>query len=50
MFWIEFAVLLSAIYIGLRVGGIGLGLVGGAGVTVFCFVFGMKPGDRRSMS
>jgi anaerobic C4-dicarboxylate transporter DcuB len=44
MFWIEFAVLLTAIYLGIRVGGIGLGLVGGTGVTVFTFVFGMKPG------
>ena len=44
MFWVEFGVLLLAIYIGIRVGGIGLGLVGGAGVTVFTFAFGMKPG------
>src|SRR5271157_2979712 len=44
MFWIEFAVLLLAIYIGIRVGGIGLGLIGGTGVTVFTFAFGMKPG------
>ena len=45
MFWIEFAVLLLAIYIGIRVGGIGLGLIGGTGVTVFTFAFGMKPGS-----
>jgi anaerobic C4-dicarboxylate transporter DcuB len=45
MFWIEFGVLLLAIYIGIRVGGIGLGLIGGTGVTVFTFVFGMKPGS-----
>lgn len=45
MFWVEFGVLLLAIYIGIRVGGIGLGLVGGAGVTVFTFAFGMKPGS-----
>ena len=44
MFWIEFAVLLAAIYVGIRVGGVGLGLVGGAGVTIFTFAFGMKPG------
>jgi anaerobic C4-dicarboxylate transporter DcuB len=44
MFWIEFAVLLLAIYVGIRVGGVGLGLIGGTGVTVFTFVFGMKPG------
>ncbi len=44
MFWIHFGILLLAIYLGIRVGGIGLGLVGGAGVTVFVFGFGMKPG------
>lgn len=45
MFWIEFAVLLLAIYVGIRVGGIGLGLIGGVGVTIFTFLFGMKPGN-----
>jgi anaerobic C4-dicarboxylate transporter DcuB len=44
MFWVHFGILLLAIYLGIRVGGIGLGLVGGAGVTVFAFGFGMKPG------
>ena len=45
LFWVEFAVLLLAIYIGIRIGGIGLGLIGGTGVTVFTFAFGMKPGS-----
>ena len=45
MFWVEFAVLLLAIFIGIRVGGLGLGLIGGTGVTVFAFVFGMNPGS-----
>jgi len=44
MFWLHFAILLTAIYFGIRVGGIGLGLVGGAGVTIFVLGFGMKPG------
>jgi anaerobic C4-dicarboxylate transporter DcuB len=44
MFWLHFGILLTAIYFGIRVGGIGLGLVGGAGVTIFVFGFGMKPG------
>jgi anaerobic C4-dicarboxylate transporter DcuB len=44
MFWIQFAVLLLAIYIGIRVGGLGLGLIGGTGVAVFTFAFGMNPG------
>jgi anaerobic C4-dicarboxylate transporter DcuB len=45
MFWVHFGILLLAIYIGIRVGGVGLGLIGGAGVTVFTFAFGMKPGS-----
>lgn len=45
MFWIQFAVLLLAIYIGIRVGGLGLGLIGGTGVAVFTFAFGMNPGN-----
>lgn len=45
MFWIQFAVLLLAIYIGIRVGGLGLGLIGGTGVTIFSFAFGMNPGN-----
>jgi anaerobic C4-dicarboxylate transporter DcuB len=44
MFWLHFAILLTAIYFGIRVGGIGLGLVGGTGVTIFVLGFGMKPG------
>jgi len=45
MFWIEFGVLLFAIYVGIRVGGLGLGLIGGTGVAIFTFVFGMNPGN-----
>ncbi len=45
MFWVHFGILLLAIYIGIRVGGVGLGLIGGAGVTIFTFAFGMKPGS-----
>ncbi|MEN6440540.1 MAG: anaerobic C4-dicarboxylate transporter [Syntrophobacter sp.] len=45
MFWIQFAVLLSAIYVGIRVGGLGLGLIGGTGVAIFTFVFGLNPGN-----
>ena len=44
MFWVHFGVLLLAIFIGIRIGGIGLGLIGGFGVTVFTFAFGMTPG------
>lgn len=45
MFWVEFAVLLLAIYVGIQVGGLGLGLIGGTGVAVFAFAFGMNPGN-----
>jgi anaerobic C4-dicarboxylate transporter DcuB len=45
MFWVHFAILLLAILIGIRIGGIGLGLIGGAGLTIFTFVFHMKPGS-----
>jgi anaerobic C4-dicarboxylate transporter DcuB len=45
MFWVHFGILLLAILIGIRIGGIGLGLIGGAGVTVFTFAFNMKPGS-----
>jgi len=45
MFWVHFAILLLAIYFGVRVGGVGLGLIGGTGVTIFTFAFGMAPGS-----
>ncbi len=45
MFWVQFGVLLLAIYVGIRVGGMGLGLIGGTGVTIFTFAFGMNPGN-----
>ncbi len=42
---LQFLVVLVAIFLGVRVGGIGIGYVGGAGVLVLGFVFGMKPGQ-----
>jgi anaerobic C4-dicarboxylate transporter DcuB len=45
MFWVHFALLLLAILIGIRTGGFGLGLIGGAGVTLYTFAFNMKPGS-----
>lgn len=45
MFWVHFAILLLAILVGIRTGGFGLGLIGGAGVTIFTFAFHMKPGS-----
>jgi anaerobic C4-dicarboxylate transporter DcuA len=43
MLWIELAVVLAAIFIGARVGGAGLGMMGGLGVAVLAFVFGERP-------
>ena len=40
---LEFAVVLAAIFLGSRSGGVGLGLWGGAGVLVLTFIFGLAP-------
>lgn len=42
---LQIIVLLGAIYIGVRLGGIGIGYAGGAGVLVFGLCLGMKPGN-----
>ncbi|TJZ74062.1 anaerobic C4-dicarboxylate transporter family protein [Chitiniphilus eburneus] len=39
----EFAVVLGAILIGARLGGIGLGVMGGLGLAVLTFGFGLRP-------
>jgi len=44
MFWIEFAVVLAAIFVGARIGGIGLGTVAALGMIVLVFLFGNAPG------
>ncbi|OWY38683.1 anaerobic C4-dicarboxylate transporter [Xenophilus sp. AP218F] len=44
-FWIEFALLLTAILIGIRRGGVALGMIGGLGVTVLAFVFRVVPAE-----
>ncbi|WP_206222813.1 anaerobic C4-dicarboxylate transporter family protein [Neisseria yangbaofengii] len=43
MFFIQFAIVLLCILIGARLGGIGLGVMGGIGLTVLAFGFGMEP-------
>lgn len=43
MFWIELLILLSCIIIGARIGGLGLGVMGGVGLAIFVFVFGLQP-------
>jgi len=47
--WLEFAILLTCIVIGARVGGIGLGAVSGLGLVVFVFVFRLPPGNPPSI-
>lgn len=42
---LQIVVLLGAIYIGVRLGGIGIGYAGGAGVLVLGLCLGMKPGN-----
>ncbi|HEU4394433.1 MAG TPA: anaerobic C4-dicarboxylate transporter family protein [Planctomycetota bacterium] len=44
MIWAELAVVLAAIFLGSRLGGIGLGLMGMVGVSALVFGFGLPPG------
>ncbi|OWZ84336.1 anaerobic C4-dicarboxylate transporter family protein [Natranaerobius trueperi] len=43
MLFIEFAIVLIAIIIGARIGGIGLGAMGGVGLAILTFGFGLEP-------
>ncbi|WP_316572580.1 anaerobic C4-dicarboxylate transporter [Neobacillus sp. YIM B06451] len=43
MFWIEFLVVLACIFIGARLGGVGLGVMGGVGLAILVFGFGLQP-------
>ncbi|MCG5031922.1 anaerobic C4-dicarboxylate transporter [Mesosutterella sp. OilRF-GAM-744-9] len=45
MLILQIIVLLGAIFIGVRLGGIGIGYAGGAGVLILGLVLGMKPGN-----
>ena len=45
LIWAELAVLLAAIVLGARLGGIGLGPMGGLGLLVFVFLFQLPPGS-----
>ena len=40
---LQFLFVLTAIIIGARLGGIGLGVMGGLGLAILCFVFGLQP-------
>ncbi len=45
MIWVEFAIVLLFIYLGSRMGSIGIGFAGGAGVLVLTLGLGMDPGS-----
>lgn len=44
MIWLELLVVLVCIFIGARLGGIGLGGVAGIGLVILVFLFGLPPG------
>ncbi|AMO56042.1 C4-dicarboxylate ABC transporter [Endozoicomonas montiporae] len=43
MFLVQLLVVLACILIGARIGGVGLGLMGGVGLAILSFVFGLQP-------
>ena len=43
MFLVQLLVVLACILIGARIGGVGLGLMGGVGLAILSFVFGLEP-------
>ncbi|MBN6186279.1 anaerobic C4-dicarboxylate transporter [Aneurinibacillus sp. BA2021] len=43
MFWLELLVVLVCIFIGARLGGVGLGVMGGVGLAVLAFGFQLQP-------
>lgn len=44
MFFVHMMLLLAVIFVGIRHGGIAFGLLGGLGVSILAFVFGIAPG------
>jgi anaerobic C4-dicarboxylate transporter DcuA/anaerobic C4-dicarboxylate transporter DcuB len=44
-FWVELLVVIGAIVMGVRMGGIGLGIWGVVGVAILVWVFGLAPGS-----
>ncbi|MCL1145606.1 anaerobic C4-dicarboxylate transporter [Shewanella marinintestina] len=45
MFFVHMLLLLTVIFVGIRHGGVAFGLLGGLGVSVLAFVFGIAPGS-----
>jgi anaerobic C4-dicarboxylate transporter DcuA len=43
IFWLQFLILLACIFIGARLGGVGLGVMGGVGLAILVFGFGLQP-------
>lgn len=43
MFWIQFLIVMACIFIGARLGGVGLGVMGGVGLAILVFGFGLQP-------
>lgn len=43
MLILQLLIVLGAIVLGARLGGIGLGITGGLGVAILAFVFGIQP-------
>ena len=45
IFWIQFVLVLGAILLGIRKGGVALGIIGGLGVAVLVFLFRAAPSE-----
>ena len=45
MLWVQFAIVLACIFLGARVGGVGLGTMAAFGLAALVFGFGVKPGS-----
>lgn len=43
-FWLQLILVLACLFYGARKGGMALGLLGGVGLIVLVFGFGLKPG------
>lgn len=43
MFWLEFGIVLASIFIGARIGGVGLGLAAAIGLAILVFLLGLPP-------
>lgn len=44
-FWLQLIIVLACLFYGARKGGMALGLLGGIGLIILVFGFGLKPGN-----